>query len=206
MMRTGGVEFLGRQVSGMAQGNFRLAQLSSSWSVAVMSAFINNTPVVILFIPVVMAMCCEFGLSPSKFLIPVSYASILAGTCTLIGTSTNIIISDLSHDYGYGRHWHVRAREVGFQWPSAVAFLYFAAPRFSHLANPICQTRGERTPTVSCAELRSPRGQALIGRVATELFRKRYPKSGSAGNHQQRQISTIPAGEGRRAAQETSFW
>ncbi len=43
-----------------------------------------------------MTMCCEFGLSPSKFLIPVSYASILAGTCTLIGTSTNIIISDLS--------------------------------------------------------------------------------------------------------------
>ena len=62
--------------------------------VGVSSAFINNTPVVVLFIPIVLSLSCELGFSPSKFLIPVSYASILAGTCTLIGTSTNIIVSD----------------------------------------------------------------------------------------------------------------
>ena len=81
MMRTGGVEFLGRKILKMARGNYRLALIIILLSVAVASAFINNTPVVILFIPVIMTMCCEFGLSPSKFLIPVSYASILAGTC-----------------------------------------------------------------------------------------------------------------------------
>ena len=63
LMRTGGVEFLGRQVIRMARGNFKFALAVILIVVAVMSAFINNTPVVILFIPVVMAMCCEFGLS-----------------------------------------------------------------------------------------------------------------------------------------------
>lgn len=45
-----------------------------------------------LFIPIILNLSCEYGLSQSKFLIPVSYASILAGTCTLIGASTNIIV------------------------------------------------------------------------------------------------------------------
>ncbi|MDA3895832.1 MAG: SLC13 family permease, partial [Desulfobacteraceae bacterium] len=102
MMRTGAVEFIGRHVIRFSQGNRYLALIIILLTVGVASAFINNTPVVILFIPVVMAMCCEFSLSPSQFLIPVSYASILAGTCTLIGTSTNIIISDLSAVSGYG--------------------------------------------------------------------------------------------------------
>jgi di/tricarboxylate transporter len=57
---------------------------------------------VVLFIPIILSLSCELDFSPSKFLIPVSYASILAGTCTLIGTSTNIIISDLSSKHGFG--------------------------------------------------------------------------------------------------------
>lgn len=101
MIRTGGVEFLGRKIIRFARGNPKPALLIILISVALASAFINNTPVVILFIPVVMTMCCKFDLSPSSYLIPVSYASILAGTCTLIGTSTNIIISDLSVSYGH---------------------------------------------------------------------------------------------------------
>ncbi len=65
MMRTGGVEFLGRKIIKMARGNSQLALIIILSSVGLASAFINNTPVVILFIPVIMTMCCEFGLSPS---------------------------------------------------------------------------------------------------------------------------------------------
>ncbi len=79
MLRTGAVGYIGQKVIQMARGNFKLAMLVILLTVAVASAFINNTPVVVLFIPVVMSMCCQFNLSPSKFLIPVSYASILAG-------------------------------------------------------------------------------------------------------------------------------
>lgn len=143
LMRTGGVEFLGRQVIRIAKKNVTAALFLILCSVAVASAFINNTPVVILFIPVVMAMCCELGLSPSKFLIPVSYASILAGTCTLIGTSTNIIISDLSAQQGYGSISMFELAVIGV--PIAVCgilFLVVAAPRLlPGLANPICQLR-----------------------------------------------------------------
>jgi len=177
LMRTGGVEFLGRQVIRMAQGNFRMALAVILVVVAVMSAFINNTPVVILFIPVVMAMCCEFGLSPSKFLIPVSYASILAGTCTLIGTSTNIIISDLSNDYGYGPIAMFELATIGV--PIAVCgiiFLLFAAPKvLPSLANPVCHIQ-DNEHRQYLAELQITQDSALIGKSSTELFREKYPK------------------------------
>ncbi|MBN2473400.1 MAG: SLC13 family permease [Pirellulales bacterium] len=55
------------------------------------SAVVNNTPVVAMFVPVVLDWCRRRGISPSRLLIPVSYLAILGGTCTLVGTSTNII-------------------------------------------------------------------------------------------------------------------
>ncbi len=61
--------------------------------VGVMSAFINNTPVVVVFLPVVLNLARRMGLAPSKLLIPLSYAAVLGGTCTLIGTSTNLVVN-----------------------------------------------------------------------------------------------------------------
>jgi di/tricarboxylate transporter len=141
MIRTGAVGFIGQKVVQLARGNFKLALLMILLTVAVASAFINNTPVVVLFIPVVMSMCCKFDLSPSKFLIPVSYASILAGTCTLIGTSTNIIVSDLSAKSGYGAFGMFELSILGV--PIAIigiVFLLLAAPRIMPaLLNPSCE-------------------------------------------------------------------
>ena len=59
------------------------------------SAFINNTPVVAMFVPVVLAWCRRRGISPSRVLLPISYVAIMGGTCSLIGTSTNIIVNGL---------------------------------------------------------------------------------------------------------------
>ncbi|MBU1565913.1 MAG: SLC13/DASS family transporter, partial [Proteobacteria bacterium] len=176
MMRTGGVEFLGRKIIKMARGNYKLALIIILLSVAFASAFINNTPVVILFIPVIMTMCCEFGLSPSKFLIPVSYTSILAGTCTLIGTSTNIIISDLSFSLGYQGLTMFELSILGV--PLAIAgiiFLYFAAPRvLPDLANPICQLQ-DSDHRKYLAEFKIPQKSTLIGRSPGEIFKEKYP-------------------------------
>lgn len=176
MMRTGGVEFIGRQVIRLARGNATMAMAVILAVVAVMSAFINNTPVVILFIPVVMAMCCEFGLSPSKFLIPVSYASILAGTCSLIGTSTNIIISDLSQDYGYGNLAMFELAIVGV--PIALCgliFLLFAAPKvLPSLANPICALK-DNEHRQYLAELQITGRSNLVGHNAMGLFVDTHP-------------------------------
>lgn len=176
LVRTGSVEYLARRIIRLSRGNQGLATISILSVVAAASAFINNTPVVILFIPVVMTMCCEFDLSPSRFLIPVSYASILAGTCTLIGTSTNIIVSDLSVQYGLEPISFFELSIVGV--PIAVAgilFLFVAAPKLMpDLANPVCRIQnGENRKYL--AELSIPRGSDLLGKEPVAFFEEKYP-------------------------------
>lgn len=176
MMRTGGVEFIGRQIVRLAHGNYIAALTVVLFTVAIASAFINNTPVVILFIPVVMTLCCEYGLSPSKFLIPISYASILAGTCTLIGTSTNIIVSDLSFGYGFGKISMFELSYIGV--PIAIVgiiFLIIATPRvLPSLANPVCLLKNSEHRQY-LAELKIPKRSKLIGKNPLGIFQKKYP-------------------------------
>lgn len=63
------------------------------WPVAFLSSFLNNTPVVATMIPAIYSWSRKIGISPSKLMIPLSYAAILGGTVTLIGTSTNLIVN-----------------------------------------------------------------------------------------------------------------
>lgn len=65
-----------------------------------LSAFLNNTPIVVMFTPIVKKWCKEHDLSPSKFLIPLSFAAIFGGTITLIGTSTNLLVHGLMLEHG----------------------------------------------------------------------------------------------------------
>ena len=69
--------------------------------VSVLSAFLNNTPVVIIFAPIVKKWAEKLNLSAKKFLIPLSYATIFGGVCTLIGTSTNLVVHGLILENGY---------------------------------------------------------------------------------------------------------
>jgi di/tricarboxylate transporter len=64
------------------------------------SAFLNNTPIVVLAAPVVRDVAESMSLSPKRFLIPLSYVTILGGTCTLIGTSTNLLVNDMARNAG----------------------------------------------------------------------------------------------------------
>src|SRR6056297_3172067 len=69
--------------------------------VSVLSAFLNNTPVVIIYAPIIKKWSEKLNLSSKKFLIPLSYATILGGMCTLIGTSTNLVVHGLILENGY---------------------------------------------------------------------------------------------------------
>ena len=69
--------------------------------VSALSAFLNNTPVVIIFAPIIKKWSETLNLSSKKFLIPLSYATILGGMCTLIGTSTNLVVHGLILENGY---------------------------------------------------------------------------------------------------------
>lgn len=64
------------------------------------SAFLNNTPIVVLAAPVVKDVATSIGLSAKRFLIPLSYITILGGACTLIGTSTNLLVNDMARNAG----------------------------------------------------------------------------------------------------------
>ncbi len=66
--------------------------------ISFLSAFLNNTPVVVIFAPMIKNWALKHRLSPTKFLIPLSYATILGGICTLIGTSTNLVVDGLIQD------------------------------------------------------------------------------------------------------------
>lgn len=68
---------------------------------AVIAPFVNNTAVVAVFIPIVMAACARIGMSASKALIPLSYVSQMAGVCTLVGTSTNLLVNAIARDLGH---------------------------------------------------------------------------------------------------------
>ncbi len=88
-----------------------------------LSAFLNNTPIVSLFIPIVKKISLRTGVSESKLLIPISYLSLLGGVLTLIGTSTNLVISGLLEDLGMDSLGFFELTRVSF--PSVIiGFLY----------------------------------------------------------------------------------
>jgi di/tricarboxylate transporter len=77
------------------------------------SAFLNNTPIVVLGAPVVRDVSQTLGLSPKAFLIPLSYAAVLGGCCTLIGTSTNLLVNDMAVVAGQPRFGIFEITPVG---------------------------------------------------------------------------------------------
>lgn len=93
------------------------------------SAFINNTAVVAIFLPIVEDWCRKRQISPSKLLLPLSYVTILGGMMTLIGTSTNILASGISEKLGYGAFSLFQFTALGITtFIVGLAFLAFAAP------------------------------------------------------------------------------
>ena len=100
LMRSGLVAALGGKLADLSRGSPTRFMVCSLLAVCFMSAFINNTPVVVVFIPAVLTVCARMGQSPSKFLMPISFASMLGGSCTLIGTSSNILVSSISLEAG----------------------------------------------------------------------------------------------------------
>ena len=89
---TGALNYVANQLVDLArESEFRLL-LSIIVAVGLLSAFINNTAAVALFLPLTIAAAREQNMDPGKFLMPMSFAAIFAGTCTLIGTSTNLLV------------------------------------------------------------------------------------------------------------------
>ena len=99
--RTGTIEALGEWFGKLAGSKEMRILVMLMLIVAPLSAFVNNTPVVVVFMPILLALARKHDLVASRFLIPLSYAAIVGGTCTIIGTSTNLVASGIAKESGY---------------------------------------------------------------------------------------------------------
>ena len=143
--------------------------------VAALSAFMNNTPVVAMFLPVVNDLCKRTGLPASRLFLPLSYASILGGMCTLLGTSTNLVVDGMfmARTGGHGLALFDLAW-VGV--PAALlglTYILFASPRLlpGHGA-PISTNDDPRRYT---AEVTVQPGGPLVGKTVEEAGLRHLP-------------------------------
>ncbi|MBX3050504.1 MAG: SLC13 family permease [Caldilineaceae bacterium] len=100
LMRTGALEMVTIQLARFSEGSTTRLLLLLAVVIPLASAFMNNTPVVVMMVPVILSLSRRFSVRASKLLIPVSYFAIVGGTTTLLGTSTNILIDDLYRKAG----------------------------------------------------------------------------------------------------------
>ncbi len=123
LTRTGAIDWIALRFEKWAGKSLGRAIAVLALIVMPLSAFMNNTPVVIVFLPVLMAFARSTGLKASKLLIPLSFLSILGGTITLIGTSTNLLVAGLAKQQGQPKFGIFEISGLGLVY-AMIGFLY----------------------------------------------------------------------------------
>ena len=176
LVRTGALSFLTTLLTRLTRGKPRLILFYSLLLVGLLSAFINNTPVVVMMLTVIIALAGHFSLSPARFLMPLSFASILAGTTTLIGTSTNIIVSDQAVAGGQAPLGMFELARAGL--PLAVVgvvLLFLLSDRLLPRTRTPILRRDKGAKHKYIAELTIPAGSPHVGREVVSTLKKTYP-------------------------------
>ena len=133
------------------------------------SAFMNNTPVVVVLIPIVMKLASEMNSSASKYLIPLSYLAIMGGMLTLIGTSTNLLIDGVAQTYNLQPFGMFEITPVaGVLALFGIAYLFLFSPLLLPNRTSMTEILCERDQMSFLTEVVIPKGSQLIDQISNE--------------------------------------
>lgn len=165
LSKTGCVDRLGEWLAALAGRSERRLLVALLLVGVVVSPFINNTPVVMVMIPAVVSLAGRFDIAPSRLLIPLSYATILGGLITLVGTSTNILVDGVARNMGLDPFSMFEISGPAILIALAgCTFIYFTAPRFMPVRETLTQQFTGSGDRMFMTELYVPEQSRLVGR------------------------------------------